>query len=100
VRWIGRPGYDAGKKVKRGKRHILVDTFGLVLAAVVHPATVQDREGARLVLGRLESEHGWISKVWADGGYAGRLSEWVSDLRRHRKIDLEIVKPKPALRKP
>ena len=88
----GVRGYDAGKKVKGRKRHILVDTLGLVLASVVHSASVQDRDGARLVLGKLESSHGWIRKLWADGGYRGKLVDWVSNLQRHRRVDLEIVK--------
>ena len=88
----GVRGYDAGKKVKGRKRHILVDTLGLVLASVVHSASVQDRDGARLVLGKLESSHGWIRKVWADGGYRGKLVDWVSNLQRHRRVSLEIVK--------
>ena len=69
-----------------------MDTLGLVLASVVHSASVQDRDGARLVLGKLESSHGWIRKVWADGGYRGKLVDWVSNLQRHRRVDLEIVK--------
>ena len=69
-----------------------MDTLGLVLASVVHSASVQDRDGARLVLGKLESSHGWIRKLWADGGYRGKLVDWVSNLQRHRRVDLEIVK--------
>ena len=49
----GPRGYDAGKKVKGRKRHIVVDTLGLPLAVAVHPADIQDRDGARLVLARL-----------------------------------------------
>ena len=45
-----RRGYDAGKKIKGKKRHVLVDTLGLLLHAVVHPANVQDRDGAILVM--------------------------------------------------
>ena len=50
---IDPSGYDAGKKIKGKKRHILVDTVGLLLHAVVHPASIQDRDGAILVLGTL-----------------------------------------------
>ncbi len=55
--WLGPsridpPGYDAGKKVKGKKRHLLVDTLGLILNAVVHPACLQARDGALLVLDR------------------------------------------------
>ena len=49
----GPRGYDAGKKVKGRKRHIVVDTLGLLLAVVVHPADIQDRDGAKLVLSKL-----------------------------------------------
>ncbi len=92
----GVRGYDAGKRIKGRKRHILVDTLGLVLACVVHSAAVQDRDGARLVLEKLEGKHGWIRKVWADGGYRGKLVQWVSSIRRHRRIDLEIVRRRDA----
>ena len=88
----GVRGYDAGKKLTGRKRHLLVDTLGLVLAAVVHPADVQDRDGAKLVLSKLESMYGWIRLIWADGGYAGKLIDWVAELNRYRKIRLEIVK--------
>ena len=57
----GARGYDAGKKVQGRKRHIVVDTAGLLLAAVVHPADVPDRDGARLVLAELpESSATWL----------------------------------------
>lgn len=59
---------------------------------MVHSASVQDRDGARLVLAKLETAFGWIRKVWADGGYAGKLVEWVSVISRHRKVELEIVR--------
>lgn len=63
---------------------------------MVHSAAVQDRDGARLVLEKLEGKHGWIRKVWADGGYRGKLVQWVSSIRRHRRIDLEIVRRRDA----
>ncbi len=88
----GARGYDAGKKIKGRKRHILVDTLGLVLVCVVHSASVQDRDGAKEVLKALEGAFGWIRKIWADGGYAGALVDWARNLRRKRRIDLEIVK--------
>jgi putative transposase len=52
----GMRGYDAGKKIYGIKRHILVDTLGLVLAVVVHPANIQDRDGAKLVVELPSSE--------------------------------------------
>ena len=64
------PG-DAGKKVKGRKRHILVDTLGLLLSVVVHPADMQDRDGAREVLRRARSLFPFIERVFADAGYQG-----------------------------
>jgi putative transposase len=66
-----------------------VDTLGLLLMVVVHSASIQDRDGAKLVFQRIK---GWFLKlkiVWADGGYAGKLVKWVS---RYKKWKLEIVK--------
>jgi putative transposase len=85
-------GYDAGKKVNRRKRHILVDVMGLILIALVHAASTQDRDGARLVFEKLTNSFKQIRLIWADGGYAGQLVEWLHSLRKYRKIDLEIVK--------
>ena len=62
-------GYDAGKKVMGRKRHLLVDTLGLILHVVVHPACVQDRDGARLVLPILLERFGWLRCIFVDGGY-------------------------------
>jgi len=66
-------GYDAGKRVKGRKRQIVVDTLGLILAVVVHAASIQDRDGARLVLARLAGRFPRLRLIWADGGYAGKL---------------------------
>jgi putative transposase len=74
------------------KRHLLVDTLGLILLAKVHPADVQDRDGARLLLTTLVTRFGWLRCIWADGGYAGALVEWVRALRPGRGTRLEIVK--------
>ena len=76
----GPRGYDAGKKVKGRKRHIVVDTQGLLLAVAVHPADVQDRDGAKLVISKLTGRFPRLSLIWADGGYAGKLIEWVATL--------------------
>jgi len=66
------------------------------MEVVVHPASIQDRVGARLVLERLRRPWRSVRKVWADGGYSsGPLTEWVAGLREENKCDLEIV-PKPA----
>lgn len=88
----GPKGYDKGKKVKGRKRHLLVDTMGLILSVAVLPADVQDRDGAKTVLESLKAPFGWVQKVWADGAYAGQLVEGVAGLRSHRPVELEIVK--------
>lgn len=88
----GPHGYDAGKKINGRKRHILVDVLGLILAVVVHPADIQDRDGAKLVLEKITNSFSRLRLIWADGGYAGRLIEWVFKLRLRGKVRLEIVK--------
>ncbi len=71
--WPGLPGYDAGKKVKGKKRHLLIDTLGLILSIVVHPADVQDRDGALLVLDRHTRQlFPFPETIFADGAYGGR----------------------------
>jgi transposase len=70
-RYIDPHGYDAGKKIKGKKRHILVDTIGLLLHAVVHRADIQDRDGGVLVLGTLFGKFPFLQKLFADGGYQG-----------------------------
>jgi putative transposase len=77
TRTSGTRGYDAGKKVKGIKRHIVVDTLGLLLAVVVHTAALQDRDGAKLVLQRAQGGFPRLKLLWADGGYAGKLIGWV-----------------------
>lgn len=73
----GERGYDAAKKVKGRKRHILVDTMGLLLAVLVHPANIQDRDGAKLLLWRIKLQFSRLQLIWADGAYSGKLIEWV-----------------------
>lgn len=70
----------------------MVDTVGNLLALKVTTADVQDRDGARQLLGPLARSHGWLKLIWADGGYAGKLVEEVAAIPRHRRIKLEIVK--------
>lgn len=77
TRTNGTTGYDAGKKVKGTKRHLLVDTLGLLLCVVVHPANIQDRDGAKLLLSKARSLFPRLRLIWADGGYAGKLIAWV-----------------------
>ena len=76
----GPRGYDAGKKVMGRKRHIIVDTIGLLLAVVVHPADIQDRDGAKLVINKLMGRFPRLRLIWADAGYAGRLVDWAQAL--------------------
>jgi putative transposase len=64
-------------------------TYSVVLKAVVHSATTQDRDGARLVLEDIQLDHPSLEKVWADGGYRGQLITWVKELTG---IELEIIK--------
>ena len=64
-------GYDAGKKIKGKKRHVLVDTVGLLLHAIVHPADIQDRDGGVLVLATLFGLFPFLRRLFADGGYQG-----------------------------
>ena len=69
-------GYDAGKKVNGRKRHIAVDTGGLLLAVVVTVAGLQDRDAGHRLLAALRARFSTIRLIWADGGYAGRLVVW------------------------
>jgi putative transposase len=87
----GARGYDAGKKINGRKRHLLVDTLGLVWLVWVSAANVQDRDAARTLLGRLAHQFHRLVLIWADGGYAGKLVDWVWALRRWHKIRLKIV---------
>jgi transposase len=81
-------GYDAGKKVNGRKRHIVVDTLGLLVCVLVTSAAVQDRVGGARVLYRARMAMPSIALVWADGGYSGRC---VAFARRLLRIALEIV---------
>ncbi len=67
----GVRGFDAGKKVKGRKRHIVTDTLGLLVGLAVHGADIQDRDGAPAVLGSIRRSFPWLRHVFADGGYAG-----------------------------
>ena len=84
-------GYDAGKQIFGRKRHILVDTLGLLLLIAVHSAGTQDRDGARSVLEPLANRFSNLRKIWADSIYNGGIGEWIKRLRRRNRIDLEIV---------
>lgn len=70
--------FDGGKKVTGRKRHIVVDTLGLVLAVLVTAANVDDRVGAKQVFTNMQASN-WkrMKLVWADGNYTGELSSWL-----------------------
>ena len=76
----GHRGYDAGKKIKGRKRHIATDTQGNLLTVVVHSAGIQDRIGARAVMMRLFRRFDTITKIFADGGYTGKLIGWAKEM--------------------
>jgi putative transposase len=75
----GVRGFDGGKLVKGRKRHVLVDTLGLLLVVVVTAASVSDPAGARLVFARLGGACKKLRKVWVDGTYRGTLVAWAAE---------------------
>jgi putative transposase len=77
-----------GKKIWGRKRHLLVDTQGLPLAVKVHAASVQDRDGARLLLAPLQEDFPRLEKIWADSAYRGTLIDWVD---QHLDCTLAII---------
>jgi putative transposase len=82
-------GFDAGKKIKGIKRHIIVDTLGLVLAVAIQSASVQDRDGAVDLVTKLFENWKKVIKIFADGGYRGQLIETI---KTKFNIELEIIK--------
>jgi len=85
----GPRGYDGAKKISGRKRHLLVDTGGLVMKAKAHPADLADRDGARMLLDGVAEAFPNLSLLWADAGYRGAaLREWVTD---GMGLTLEIV---------
>jgi len=86
----GIRGFDAGKKVKGRKRHIVVDTLGLLVGVVIHAADIQDRDGAPAVLKSILKRWPWLRHVFADGGYAGPKLR--GTLQKVGKFTIEIVK--------
>src|SRR5512144_1756374 len=94
---VGRAtrGYDGGKKVNGRKRHIVVDTLGLLLVVLVTAASVQDRDGGARVLDRLRFRMPSVAVIWADGGYAGRLLGYARQLL---KVTVDIVRKREGQR--
>jgi putative transposase len=86
----GIRGYDGGKKISGRKRHLLVDTEGLVIGVAVHEANIADRDGAKLLVEKVGDQLPRMEKVWADRGYNGKIGEWIKE---RFGWTLEIVKP-------
>ena len=84
-------GYDGGKKIKGKKRHLLVDTLGLMLHAVVHGADLQDRDGGVLVMATLFGLLPFLRKLYADAGYQGPKFQ-AAMKRVLRQVQIEIVR--------
>ena len=85
----GARGYDGAKKINGRKRHLLVDTSGLVMKAKVHAADLVDREGARMLLDRVDESFPSLRHLWADAGYRGaELRKWIIE---RLGLSLEIV---------
>jgi len=89
----GERGYDGGKKISGRKRHIAVDSLGLLLAVIVTSAAVDDAAAAPQVFAQLDRRaHPRLSVVWADGKYHNhRLYEWLQRARRTHRWKLEVV---------
>ena len=87
-------GYDAGKKIKGRKRHILTDTCGFLVFILVHAADIQDRDGAPDVLKAIRQRFPWLRHIFADGGYAGQKLR--DAMARHGDWTIEIIKRSDA----
>ncbi len=90
----GPRGYDAGKKIKGRKRHVLTDTNGLLVAAVVHQADIQDRDGAPLVLASARYLYPWLRHIFADGAYSGAKLD--TALENIGRWTIEVIKRSDA----
>src|ERR687894_384223 len=88
-------GYDGGKKVRGRKRHLLVDTEGLVLKAKVHSAKLPDQDGLKVLLESARAEVSRLSHLWLDAGYEGRGKRWAEEALG---LSVEVVRrpPKPV----
>jgi putative transposase len=91
----GPHGYDGGKKLSGRKRHVLVDTMGLLLKVVIHVANLQDREGVRLLLEPIKGVFPRLTKVWVDQGYTGKGREWIE---QEMAWEVEVVRHAPRPR--
>jgi putative transposase len=92
----GNRGYDGAKQIKGRKRHLLVDTQGLVLAVTVHPADVMDRDGVMLLLPptQIKTEFPRLAHVWLDAGYNGKDKgqDWIE---QHLGWTTQVARPPP-----
>jgi len=87
----GLVGYDAAKRIKGRKRHLLIDTLGLLLGVEVSAADVPEREGAQTLLDRVLQWFRWLRLMWVDGGYSGPdFAQWVRSVRP--KLEVQVVK--------
>lgn len=86
-------GFDMGKKVKGIKRHIIVDTLGLILAVVIQSASVQDRNGGLVVVQQLVENWRKVVRIFADAGYSGTLA---SKIKQRFSIIFEIIRREPS----
>lgn len=86
----GISGFDAGKKVKGRKRHLVVDTLGLLLAVTVTAASVQDRDAAAEVVARAATKVPGLAKLYTDAAYAGRCA-WAIEAA-HPNMSVEVVR--------
>jgi transposase len=87
----GPVGYDAGKRIKGRKRHLLVDTMGLMLGVAVTPASCPEREGGQTVLELVADWLTRLRRLWVDGGYTGEnFANWVRE--RWPKLNVEVIK--------
>src|SRR5215217_3036126 len=85
-------GYDEGKKVRGRKRHLLVDTEGLVLKVKVRSAKVPDQDGLKLLLNSARTAVSGLKHLWLDAGYEGRGKRWVEEVLN---LSVEIVRRPP-----
>ena len=95
-------GYDAGKKIVGRKRHLLTDSIGMLLAVIVHPAHVQDRDGAELLLRQARRLFPFVERIIGDAGYQGpkmaasvaRTGRWRIEIVRRSDRHRFVVLPK------
>jgi putative transposase len=87
-------GYDGGKKVRGRKRHLLVDTEGLIMKVKVHSAKVPDQDGLKLLLDSARTAVSGLKYLWLDAGYQGRGKRWAEEVLG---LNVEVVRkpPKP-----